>query len=208
MKWISPCVFVRVCVFAERRGSSQPRSREPSPWWGHASGASPSWVLSGMTRENNPSALQTLLNITRNFKTPSLMGQVIKNKSLLTVVACTLCCSFVKTQKTSYRDRNIRPSQMERHKMQLRSRSFLFSFRRTLPVVHWFAVIISQTQTPPSETWINSLHRYFSAFRKLKLNSLFRLWSVWRSETLAARCSCFPLQEIIPACGSGGFVVH
>lgn len=39
----------------------------------------------------------------------------------------------------------------------------LFSIRRTLSVVHWLTVIISQTQTLASDTQINSLHRHFSA---------------------------------------------
>lgn len=148
-----------------------------------------------------------------------LIRQVMKNKSLFTIGACTLCCPFVKTEKTPSRHRNIRPSQMERRKMQLRSGSFLFSIRRTLPVVHWFAVIISQTQTPASETWINSLHRYFSALPSensnltafsVTLRGSGILWSLWISETIAglpgfllSRCRKKSL-----ACGSGGFVVH
>lgn len=73
---------------------------------------------------------------------------------------CTIV--VLKTERQESDRRNKSHAKKTSHE-QLHLRSSLFSIRRTLPVVHWLTVIISQTQTLTSDTQINGLHRHFSA---------------------------------------------
>lgn len=98
----------------------------------------------------------------------TILPNLIKHFKNLMCLQCELVGNTVQhlcenRAKSTGAMRHQFPHKMEGGKTRLHSRSFLLSIRRTLPLVHRFAVIISQSQTPASETRINSLHRYSSA---------------------------------------------
>lgn len=83
---------------------------------------------------------------------------------------CTAVCLF-KMPKNTSDSRNKSPVDKNTH-MQFYSPRSVFSIRTTPPVVHRLTVIISQTQTPPSDTDQQPSQAFLrSAFRKLKLDS-------------------------------------